>query len=250
MSERLLANNVCLVTGGGKGIGKAIAEAFAEAGAIVHVNARTAGSIDEWCHALATQHQTQVFPQYFDVTDFTAVKEALLSIKKQHGHIDTLVNNAGLVSYELIPMIDFSKFRQMLDVNVTALIHLVQLSSRIMSRQKSGSIINISSIVGVRGMAGQLAYAATKGAVDAVTKSAAKELSPHHIRVNSVAPGMVETERLVQEAARGFEDKVNQIGFGRMAKPAEVAQVVLFLASPMSSYITGQVIGVDGGAMF
>jgi len=250
MSDRLLANNVCLVTGGGKGIGKAIAEALAEAGAIVHVNARTAGSIDEWCHALAVQHQTQVFPQYFDVTDFAAVKEALLNIKKQHGHIDTLVNNAGLVSYELIPMIDFAEFRQMMDVNVTALIHLVQLASRIMSRQKSGSIINISSIVGVRGMAGQLAYAATKGAVDAVTKSAAKELAPYYIRVNSVAPGMVETERLVQEAARGFEDKVKQIGFGRMAKPAEVAQAVLFLASPMSSYITGQVIGVDGGAMF
>lgn len=248
--ERLLASNVCLVTGGAKGIGRAIAEAMAEAGAIVYVNARTKGSIDNWCSTLAEQHQTQVLPLYFDVTDFAAVKEALMGIKKQQGRIDTVVNNAGLVSYELIPMIDFVKFRQMLDVNVTALIHLVQLASRIMSRQKSGSIINISSIVGVRGMAGQLAYAATKGAVDAVTKSAAKELATYQIRINSIAPGMVETERLLQEAARGFEDKVQQIGMGRMAKPAEIAQAVLFLASPMSSYITGQVIGVDGGALF
>lgn len=245
-----MASNVCLVTGGAKGIGRAIAEAMAEAGAIVYVNARTKGSIDNWCSTLAEQHQTQVLPLYFDVTDFAAVKEALMGIKKQQGRIDTVVNNAGLVSYELIPMIDFVKFRQMLDVNVTALIHLVQLASRIMSRQKSGSIINISSIVGVRGMAGQLAYAATKGAVDAVTKSAAKELATYQIRINSIAPGMVETERLLQEAARGFEDKVQQIGMGRMAKPAEIAQAVLFLASPMSSYITGQVIGVDGGALF
>jgi len=189
-------------------------------------------------------------PVYFNVTDFAAVKEAVLNIKKQTGRIDTVVNNAGMITYELIPMIDFGKFRQMIDVNLVASIHLVQLASRLMMRQKSGSIINISSIVGVRGMAGQLSYAATKGAIDAVTKSAARELAPYNIRVNSLAPGMVETERLIQEATRGFEDKVKLIGMGRIASPVEVANTVLFLSSNLSSYVTGQVIGVDGGALF
>lgn len=223
---------------------------MAASGAVVFANARTLGSIDEWCTELSTIHQTKVMPVYFDVTDFAAVKEAVLNIKKQTGRIDTVVNNAGMITYELIPMIDFGKFRQMIDVNLVASIHLVQLASRLMMRQKSGSIINISSIVGVRGMAGQLSYAATKGAIDAVTKSAARELAPYNIRVNSLAPGMVETERLIQEATRGFEDKVKLIGMGRIASPVEVANTVLFLSSNLSSYVTGQVIGVDGGALF
>ena len=143
-------------------------------------------------------------------------------------------------------MIDFDKLRKMFDVNVIALINLMQLCSRVMSRQKSGSIINIASMVGKQGAAGQLAYSATKGAVISATLSASKELASSHIRVNAVAPGMVATERFSQVMQANFEEKANDIRWGRLARPDEIAKACLFLASDMSGYITGQVMGVDG----
>ena len=125
--------------------------------------------------------------------------------------LDVLVNNAGMVTYELLPMIDFEKLRAMFEVNVIAMIQLVQLASRIMTRQKSGSIINMSSVVGVQGVKGQLGYSATKGAVISITKSAAKELIEHNIRVNAIAPGMVGTERFTAVFEEKFKDKIANI---------------------------------------
>ena len=144
-------------------------------------------------------------------------------------------------------MIDFEKLRQMFEVNVIAMINLIQLVSRLMTRQKSGSIINMASIVGVKGAKGQLAYSATKGAVVSVTRSAAKELAEHQIRVNAVAPGMVATDRFLHSIENRFEDKLNSVGFGRYALPEDIADAILFFASDESKYITGQVLGVDGG---
>jgi 3-oxoacyl-[acyl-carrier protein] reductase len=172
-----------------------------------------------------------------------------VSIRKEHGHIDVLANIAGLITYELMPMIDYDKFRKMLDVNVVALINLMSLVSRIMQRQQSGSIINMASMVGLKGAKGQLSYSATKGAVIAATKSAAKELAEHHIRVNAIAPGMVGSERFKAVLSEKFSQKINDIPFGRLAEPIEIANTCLFLASDASAYITGQVIGVDGGAI-
>ena len=177
------------------------------------------------------------------------MKDLIVRIKKEHGHIDILVNNAGLITYELMSMIDYDKLRKMFEVNVIALINFMQLTARVMSRQQGGSIINMASMVAVKGAKGQLSYSATKGAVISATKSAAKELACDKIRVNAIAPGMVGTERFKDVLENKFSDKINDIPFGRLAEPEEIANLCLFLGSDKSAYITGQVIGIDGGAV-
>lgn len=243
--ERLLNNKVAIVTGAGAGIGQATAKLFANEGAVVYA-ADIKGL--EWVDAFSSV-DGKIVPIQLDICDFTAVKNTVMAVKKEHGHIDVLANIAGLISYELMPMIDYDKFRKMLDVNVVALIHLMSLVSRIMTRQQSGSIINMASMVGEKGSKGQLSYAATKGAVIAATKSAAKELAESHIRVNAIAPGMVGSERFKAVLEEKFAQKINDVPFGRLANPEEVASLCLFLASDQSSYMTGQIIGIDGGAI-
>jgi len=246
--EQVLTNKVCLITGANSGIGLATTELFSEAGAVVYANVRTLDGISAELNQLITKHPNLKLCA-FDVTDAASMKGAITDIKRESGKIDVLVNNAGVVSYELIPFINFEKLHEMLEVNVIAVIRLTQIVSRIMARQKSGSIINISSIVGVKGVKGQLAYAATKGALNAVTLSAAKELAEYGIRVNAIAPGMVGTERLKAIIADKFKEQNKEIALGRIAEPKEIANTCLFLASDLSSYTTGQILGVDGGLL-
>jgi 3-oxoacyl-[acyl-carrier protein] reductase len=241
--EKLLENKIAIVTGAGRGIGRAIAEKYASEGAQVYV-AEIREEDLKW-----TDEHANVHGMVLDICDFAAVKNAVMSIKKEYGHIDILVNNAGLISYEMMSMIDYEKFRKMLEVNVVSLIHFMQLVGRVMSRQQSGSIINMASMVAVKGAAGQLSYAASKGAVISATKSAAKELADNHIRVNAIAPGMVGTERFKAVLEEKFSQKINDIPFGRLAEPEDIANAALYLASDMSSYVTGQVLGIDGAAI-
>ena len=243
--KRVLENKVVLITGAGAGIGKATAQLFAEEGAFVY-------ALDikglEWIDSCSSETRN-VIPIELDICDFSAVKNAVMAIKKRHGRIDVLANIAGIVSYEMMPMIEYDRFRKMLDVNVVALVHLMSLVSRIMTKQQGGSIINMASMVGLKGSKGQLSYSATKGAVIAATKSAAKELAEYKIRVNAIAPGMVGSERFKAVLEAKFSQKINDIPFERLAEPAEVASLCLFLASDQSFYITGQIIGIDGGAI-
>lgn len=242
----LLKGKVCLITGTNKGIGQAIATAFAREGATVYAHSRDSNGIASWADQLAKKYDTKVIPIYFDLVDFEHAKNQVMHIKSIEGKIDVLVNNAGMVTYEMIPMVQLDVFRKMWEINVIGTFNLLQIVSRIMGRQKSGSIINMASIVGEKGAKGQVSYATTKGAVIAMTKSAAKELAPLNIRVNAIAPGMVGTERFKGVFEKNFKEKINTIGMGRLAEPSEIAEVCVFLGSDMSTYATGQVLGVDG----
>lgn len=241
----LLKNKVCIVTGSVRGIGRAIAELYADEGADVIVNGPRPGSADEWMQN--SERRDRLHPCYFDITDPAAVRQSIMSIRKQFGRIDVLVNNAGVEFNELIGMISRDNMEKMFRVNVYGTIEMIQAVSRIMGRNENGgSIINISSMVGIRGNAGQLVYSATKGAVIALTKSAAKELAPKGIRVNSIAPGLTQTEMMDQADLDKLQGRISNIRMGRIAQPADIAGACLMLASDYAGYISGQIIPVDG----
>lgn len=249
--ERLLQNKVCIVTGAAQGIGRGIAGRFAADGAVVYACDLHEGSMDEWAKECSERNGTRVVPVYFDVTDAVAVKGAFAGIFRAEGRIDALVNNAGVVFNRRIGMIGRQETELMFRVNVLAVIEAVQLCSRLMARHGGGSIVNIASVTAVLGSPGQSAYSATKGAVISFTKSAAKELAPQGIRVNAVAPGIVETERfaeLYESDGVKIEQRVSRIGLGRLGTPEDVAHACAFLASDRAGYISGEVLGVNGCA--
>lgn len=246
--KNLLDEKVCLVTGAGRGIGKEIAVKFAEEGGVVYANELHEELVKAWIDE--SDLKERIRPLCFDITDSTALRTAILQIKREAGRIDVLVNNAGLISYEPLSMVTRQHLEQMFAVNVFATFEAIQLVSRVMERQGGGSIVNMASIVGKIGASGQAAYAASKGAVISLTKSSAKEFVGKNIRVNAIAPGMVGTERFLNQMENRFPHMKDKIGMGRVARPEEIADVALFLASDMSSYVTGQVIGVDGCASF
>lgn len=244
-----LKDKVCIITGASQGIGRGIAERFAQDGAIVYACAMKEGVMESWAENCSQKYHTRVIPVYFDVTDATASKEAILAVYKHEGKIDVLVNNAGVVINKKIGMITRPDTELMFRVNVIAVIELIQLVSRLMARKGGGSIVNISSVTAVQGSPGQVAYSATKGAVIALTKSAAKELAPQGIRVNAVAPGIVKTERfeeLYEASSEKIESRIERIALGRLGSPEDIAYACSFLASNQASYISGQVLGVDG----
>ena len=191
-----MENKVVLITGCSRGIGYAMVKKFAEAGAIVYANARLEGCLDEYAQELNNTLTGKVYPIYFDIRNKELCKRAILDIKKQSGRLDILVNNAGILKDALLEMVDDATMLETFETNVFALIHLTQFAVRLMKAQKSGCIINMSSIVGVHGHAGQTVYSATKGAVMTLTKTWAKELAPSGIRVNAIAPGDIDTDML------------------------------------------------------
>ena len=244
----MLSNRVCLVTGTSRGIGQKIAEKFAGDGGIVYASARSEGCLEEWAERINAEASGKICPIYFDMTSSEEIRQAVMRLKKEQGRVDVLVNNAGMVTNETLGMISMEKTREMFAVNVFGLLELTQLiATRFMMKQKSGSIVNIASIVGVEGSRGQAAYSASKGAVIALTKSMSKELAPHNIRVNAVAPGMIATDRLKVAIKDVYKDHFPPIGMGRLGTPEEVADACLYFASEQSGYTTGQVLAVGGG---
>jgi 3-oxoacyl-[acyl-carrier protein] reductase len=248
LHDGLLKGKVALVTGAARGIGAKTIERFAEEGATVYANALHENTLIEEVTLLNNAGFSSIIPMCFDVTDENQAKKAILQIKRDQGRLDILVNNAGIMKDNVIGMISSGLMHDVFDVNVFAVINMLQLANKLMSRQGYGSIINISSIVGIEGSAGQLVYSASKGAVAALTKSAAKELAPKGIRVNAVAPGLINTELLQTIGKDKIEQNLKNIKLGRLGEPIDVANVIVFLASDLSGYITGEIIGIDGEA--
>lgn len=243
----LLNGKVILVTGAGRGIGQAMATLFAQNGATVYANDVREGAVEAWNKAVNEAGPGQVLPLYFDISSETEAKDAVMQVKKACGHIDGLVNNAGVEFNELIGMISRSNMEKMFTVNVFGTINMLQIVSRVMGRQKTGgSIINIASMTALRGNRGQLVYSATKGAVVSLTKSAAKELAEKKIRVNAVAPGLTNTAMMQQADPEKLKGRIANICMGRLAEPEDIAGACMFLLSDLSAYVSGQVLAVDG----
>ena len=246
-STDLLMDKVIIVTGAGRGIGQAMATVFAQNGAIVYATDVMQGSVEEWSQEVNGQVSGQIHPLYFDICSEQEAKTAIMSIKKQSGHIDGLVNNAGVEYNELIGMISPNNTQKVFSVNVFSTINMVQMVSRIMGRQeKGGSIVNIASMTAIRGNRGQLVYSATKGAVISLTKSAAKELAEKKIRVNAIAPGLTNTAMMQQADPEKIQKRIENICMGRLAEPEDIAKACMFMLSDLSAYVSGQVLAVDG----
>ncbi|MDP5273405.1 3-oxoacyl-[acyl-carrier-protein] reductase [Chengkuizengella axinellae] len=243
----MLNGKVALVTGASRGIGKAIALSLAEAGADIVVNfagnEKAAAEVVEAIEDLgrkAIKIQANV-SQTFEVANM--FKQAI----ETFGKVDILVNNAGVTRDNLLMRMKEDEFDQVIDINLKGVFNCIKAATRPMMKQRSGRIINISSVVGVLGNAGQANYVAAKAGVIGLTKSAARELASRGITVNAVAPGFIETD-MTGHLKRDMEEGIlSQIPLARMGQPEEIANAVKFLASDQAAYITGQTLHVDGG---
>ena len=238
---------VALITGASQGIGKVTALKLASCGYDIAINyigrEDDAKEVKKECEAFGVE--AEIFE--FDVTNVEAVNAGIEAIHKRFGRIDVLVNNAGITKDGLLMAMSEDDFDAVIDTNLKGTFNCMRFASRIMMRQKSGRIINISSVSGVAGNAGQANYCSSKAGMIGLTKSAAKELASRNITVNAIAPGFVKTEMTDILSEEVKEQAMKQIPLGRFADPEDIANAAVFLASDSASYITGQVLLVDGG---
>lgn len=245
MSEQI--TRVAVVTGGSRGIGRAICTALAEKGCCVVVNCQHGVQAAEETATLCREKGVQALVVQADVSAPEGCEALFSQVQKAFGRVDILVNNAGVTRDNLIMRLTEEDYDKVLNTNLKGAFLCCKAASRLMMRQRYGRIVNLSSVVGLRGNAGQTAYAASKAGVIGLTKSLAKELASRGVTANAVAPGYIATDMTaaLPEAARA--DMVQQIPAARHGQPEEVARAVAFLADEQSSYITGQVLCVDGG---
>lgn len=239
-----------LITGSNRGIGKEILNVFASNGAnvIAHSREKT-DDFSNYIQGLARDFDVKITPVFFDLRDENQIDALLKTLFESKVTIDGLVNNAGITHNALLSMSKMSDLKEQFDVNFFSLVYLTKQISRLMIRAKSGVIVNISSTAALDGNIGKSYYGSSKGALNTFTKVMSRELGPYGIRVNAIAPGMTETAMLKTFSDQLINETVSKTLKKQVGSPLDIANAVLFLVSDMSSYITGQVIRIDGGVL-
>ena len=246
----MLKNKVAVITGGTRGIGYAIAELFVKNGAKVAVFGSRKETVDKALEKLSQQCDAEaLMGLYPDITDYTAVESAFAEVKARFGRIDILVNNAGISAREPIEAYEADAFKNIMDINVTAVFNGCKAVVPIMKEIGGGSIINTSSMVAKFGQQSGVGYPTSKYAVNGMTQSLARELGKYNIRVNAVAPGVTRTDMVAALPEEMVARVAAGIPMGRVGEPEEVANAFLFLASDMASYVSGTVLAVDGATV-
>lgn len=243
----MLKDKVAIVTGGTRGIGRAIALKLADQGANIVINYRNSDKEAEELKSILEGKGVKVLTVKCDISNFEDSKNLMDKCKEVFGKIDILVNNAGITKDTLIMRMKEEDFDNVIDVNLKGTFNCAKHASAIMLKQRFGKIINMTSVVGIAGNAGQVNYAASKAGVIGLTKSLAKELGSRGITVNAVAPGFINTDMTASLSEKVKEEASKNIPLKRLGDPEDVANLVGFLASDAANYITGQIINVDGG---
>lgn len=243
----LLQNKIAIITGASRGIGKAIAFSFAKEGAKLALCATNAGLLESVCTEIERTFGHKPLHFAFDVRDAQKVDETVKKTLDTYSRIDILVNNAGTTRDQLLALMSEDDWDSVLSINLKSVFLFTKAVIKPMIKQRSGRIINLSSVVGLTGNAGQANYAASKGGVIAFTKTAAKELAKRNITVNAIAPGFIRTDMTAKLGEKMEIEVKEHIPLGRYGEPEDIANAVLFLASDRANYITGQVITVAGG---
>ena len=245
----LLKHKTSIITGCNRGIGLEILKTFSQNGSSVFACCRKSDpKFLEDCRILSERFEVEIFPIFFDLSNTEEIKNAADEIINKTDSIDVLVNNSGIIQTSLFQMTKIEDYKKIFEVNFFSYVNFMQKISKIMIKKKTGSIINISSSSAHEGNLGRSAYASSKSSLETLSKVASRELGRYNVRINSIAPGLTDTKMMRDSTPEKYlNEALSRISLNRIASPIEIANVVLFLASDLSSYITGQTIRVDGG---